>query len=856
MESQWGKRNVRRRNFSKGGEPSQDTPPTIMPSATMEQHPTMLFLPGGYSEEQLGSLLSHAVNSPKIMNSNAMVTVIDAPPLGPASSATDEDSFFREFLVDDPDDPDGTIDNTWGSPVDKSSETIPAETMSREMSSAGIAPAKIMPIEISAAEITPDEIMPIEISSDNITPVSDIPSDNFSDVMETMFGVDSPQDVGEFEKSQEKQFLAVMTAIKPLEQVLGEDSVKSAEPVDIPMIETKGTVYQQEFCQPDEISGGIQDYIPPEIGISRKDALLKLSAKEIEIEPFGPAPADNLRLEVLGARPNTICATCLHRGHTQNSTKLCPFKMISVAISKMKTRGRKKRIDDVTKEVGRLQKLVDDVGPGVKGIRNIMNLLDEWHETIEKNVAWGKSKAPATSPSVPIGFVDYKIADTFAAILQEGDSSNSHVATNLPRNFSPEVVDGSTYTHRAPEPRQSSYVSLENNAEPSSFTSQNSNNGITYPENLNQLYGTFDDREGISDFCDQDFGASSHDTSASLLAAVDNQPRFQEETQKIISTPQAYRRISSSNTSTSQMLVDSTPAPAEEWEESSQDELPPDILWRQKCTLRTIGVRGDNLCKSCLHYGHDRSSYACPAQLVLRSILAGDDVSSTASSVEDLRSAIEWQKSIPKDIQGDYKSIQSLVHRWEVAVKQSKSEMFETAVDNPVRKRRCRSAILENQPAKSQFRKEQVPNSPSLVRMGYKGQQIASPVPMQINYKDQLHVTSAKPMHMDYANQYITQNVPVQQQRDFPQEVLPTKKCTTASEGVFFDYHRIPGHLLSMVMDYVIEESGEGNEDRLLVDHRKMPKALFLNLRSYLSKDPEPAAIDQQPKKCDKRKRT
>jgi hypothetical protein len=95
-----------------------------------------------------------------------------------------------------------------------------------------------------------------------------------------------------------------------------------------------------------------------------------------------------------------------------------------------------------------------------------------------------------------------------------------------------------------------------------------------------------------------------------------------------------------------------------------------------------------------------------------------------------------------------------------------------------------------------------------------------------------------------------------QQQRDFPQEVLPTKKCTTASEGVFFDYHRIPGHLLSMVMDYVIEESGEGNEDRLLVDHRKMPKALFLNLRSYLSKDPEPAATDQQPKKCDKRKRT
>jgi hypothetical protein len=195
-----------------------------MPSATMEQHPTMLFLPGGYSEEQLGSLLSHAVNSPKIMHSNAMVTVIDAPPLGPASSATDEDSFFREFLVDDPDDPDGTIDNTWGSPVDKSSEMIPVETMSREMSSAGIAPAKIMPIEISAAEITPDEIMPIEISSDNITPVSDIPSDNFSDVMETMFGVDSPQDVGEFEKSQEKQFLAVMTAIKPLEQVLGEDS--------------------------------------------------------------------------------------------------------------------------------------------------------------------------------------------------------------------------------------------------------------------------------------------------------------------------------------------------------------------------------------------------------------------------------------------------------------------------------------------------------------------------------------------------------------------------------------------------------------------------------------------------------
>jgi hypothetical protein len=373
------------------------------------------------------------------------------------------------------------------------------------------------------------------------------------------------------------------------------------------------------------------------------------------------------------------------------------------------------------------------------------------------------------------------------------------VATNLLRNFSPEVVDGSTYTHRAQEPRQSSYVSLENNAEPSSFTSQNSNNGITYPENLNQLYGTFDDREGISDFCDQDFGASSHDTSASLLAAVDNQPRFQEETQKIISTPQAYRRISSSNTSTSQMLVDSTPAPAEEWEESSQDdELPPDILWRQKCTLRTIGVRGDNLCKSCLHYGHDRSSYACPAQLVLRSILAGDDVSSTASSVEDLRSAIEWQKSIPKDIQGDYKSIQSLVHRWEVAVKQSKSEMFETAVDNPVRKRRCRSAILENQPAKSQFRKEQVPNSPSLVRMGYKGQQIASPVPMQINYKDQLHVTSAKPMHMDYANQYITQNVPVQVSYDtleFPPFVPQPVPLKESSESPEFSCskHSLPG---------------------------------------------------------------
>ncbi|KAI5840079.1 hypothetical protein DFP73DRAFT_612902 [Morchella snyderi] len=836
-----------------GGELDQDTPSMITPSATIEQHPTMLFLPGNYSEEQLASLLSHAVSPPKIMNSNAMVTVIDAPPLGPVSSATeDEDSFFREFLVDDPDDPDGTIDNTWGSPVDKSSEMIPAETMSLEMSSVGISPSKIMPIEIPAADITPDEIIPNEISSDNIAPVSDISNDNFSDVMETMFGVDSPQDVGEFEMSQENQFLAVMTTIKPLEQVLGEDSGElctTVEPVDIPMIKTKGMVYQQNFCQPDEISGGIQDYIPPEIGISRKDALLKLSAKEVLIEPFGPPPADSLKLEVLGARPNTICATCLHRGHTQNSTKLCPFKMISVAISKMKTRGRKKRIDDVTKEVERLQKLVDDVGPGVKGIRNIMNLLDEWHKTIEKNVAWGKSKAPATSPSIPIGFVDYKMADTFAAILQEGDSSNSHGATNLARNFSPEVADGSTYTHLARKPCLSSYAPLENNAEQPSFAFRNSHNDIIYPEDLNQLYGTFDDLGG-----DQDFGASSHDPSASFLAAADNQPRFQGETQKIIS-PQAYRRTSSS-TSTSQMLVDPTPAPVEEWEGSSQDdELPPDILWRRKCTLRTIGVRGDNLCKSCLHYGHDRSSYACPAQLVLRSILAGDDVSSTASSVEDLRSAIEWQKSIPKDIRGDYESIQSLVHRWEAAVKQSKSQIFETAVDNPVNKRRRRSAILENQPENPQLLKEQVLNSPSLARLGYKGQKIASPVSMQINYKDQLNVASARPMHMGHASQYMIQNVPVQ--RDFPQEVLPTKRCTTASEGVFFDYHRIPGHLLSVVMDYVIEESGEGNEDRLLVDHRKMPKALFLNLRSYLSKDPEPAATsDQQPKKCDKRKRT
>lgn len=496
------------------------------------------------------------------------------------------------------------------------------------------------------------------------------------------------------------------------------------------------------------------------------------------------------------------------------------------------------------------------------------------------------------------------MADTFAAILQEGNSNKSHGATDLPGNISPEVVDGSTYTHRAPEPYKSSYASLVNNGEPSSFTPQNSNNDIIYPEDMNQLYSTFDDLEGISDFCDQDFGASTRGPSASLLAGTDNQPRFQEEAQKIISSQQVYRRPSSSNTSTSQMLVGSTPAPVEEWEDSSQDdELPPDILWRQKCPLRTIGVRGDNLCKSCLHYGHDRSSYACPAQLVLRSILAGGDVSSTASSVEDLRSAIKWQKSIPKGVRGDYESIQNLVHRWEVTLKQSEGEMFETAVDNPVRKRRRRSAILENQPAKSQSREEQVPNSPSLLRMG---QQIASPVPMQLNYKDQLHITSTKPMHTNYATQYITQNVPMQvsydtqyassnshplspsryfqrshpspqgfpaqntfyqknkklaqltnqQQRDFPQEDLSTKSCTTASEGVFFDYHRIPGHLLSIVMDYVIEESGEGNEDRLLVDHRKMPKALFLNLRSYLSKDPEPAATNQQSKKCDKRKRT
>lgn len=355
------------------------------------------------------------------------------------------------------------------------------------------------------------------------------------------------------------------------------------------------------------------------------------------------------------------------------------------------------------------------------------------------------------------------MADTFAAILQEGNSSKPHGVTDLPRNLSPEVVDGSTYTHRAPEPDQSSYASLENNSEPSSFTFQNSNNDIIYPEDMNQLYSTFDDLEGISDFCDQDFGASTHGPSASLLAETDNQLRFQEETQKIISSQQVYRRTSSSNTSTSQMLVGSTPAPVEEWEESSQDdELPLDILWRQKCSLRTIGVRGDNLCKSCLHYGHDRSSYACPAQLVLRSILAGGDVSSTASSVEDLRSAIKWQKSIPKGIRGDYESIQNLVHRWEVALKQSESEMFETAVDNPVRKRRRRSAILENQPAKSQFREEQVPNSPSLVRMGYKGQQIASPIPMQLSYKGQLHVTSAKPVHTDYATQYVTQSVPKQ----------------------------------------------------------------------------------------------
>lgn len=196
----------------------------ITPSAPMEQNPAMLFLPGNYSEKQLGSLLSQAVKSPKIMNSNAMVTVIDAPPLGPVSNTTeDEDSFFREFLVDDPDDPDGTIDNTWGPPVDKSKVT-PVEAMSIEMSPAGIAPAKIMPIGVSAAEFTPVEVIPNEISSENITPVSDIPIDNFSDVIETTFGVDSPQDIGEFEKSQENQFLAVMTAIKPLEQVLGEDS--------------------------------------------------------------------------------------------------------------------------------------------------------------------------------------------------------------------------------------------------------------------------------------------------------------------------------------------------------------------------------------------------------------------------------------------------------------------------------------------------------------------------------------------------------------------------------------------------------------------------------------------------------
>lgn len=108
--------------------------------------------------------------------------------------------------------------------------------------------------------------------------------------------------------------------------------------------------------------------------------------------------ADRLKLDVIGNRSAAICNNCFHRGHAKNCSKICPYLVVSLALSKIKN-GRK-RLENVSKELECLEKVANGVMEPVERerVEPVRLLIAEWKEAVE-NFPKGEYSPPSCLPS-------------------------------------------------------------------------------------------------------------------------------------------------------------------------------------------------------------------------------------------------------------------------------------------------------------------------------------------------------------------------------------------------------------------------------------------------------------------------
>lgn len=411
--------------------------------------------------------------------------------------------------------------------------------------------------------------------------------------------------------------------------------------------------------------------------------------------------------------------------------------IISLAIDKAKNSKRKRKLDNIEREVQRLRKVVDGLLPDKRNkVDQIIVLLNEWNNVVAnsvngENYSWflqiqvanshtgssiqtrkravstqdrtQKDKPPAV-PEESLIQTTYpngppKLSNEFPLMpLQNGGhGSNPFLPSTLNSPFD-DKDDSALYDMPLVD---NHYSPLQLPQEPGQYP-KNSQQEVGRPSreryySLPALDIGFDagelvGQEGMELFLDEEFDTT---VSNNRQPFPENRPHtldlnstggkpftLPHQSQQVLASPPNTPMSRSSSPSS---LISQNDAEIVDMmiESSSEDvstkyELPSEIYWRSRCPLTIIGNRNDRFCKACLHYGHNKRSHAsCLVNVVMSAIATGEPrtVLRAAGSITDMESAAKWQNTLPKDMQSDTSTIKKVVRRWKKVSESLKNEV-------------------------------------------------------------------------------------------------------------------------------------------------------------------------------------